>query len=63
MHASKVKDKMIDQLEKEAHAVKLMIEESLGCQNTITLEEVSELNFGQIRVVYKGLLQQNAPFS
>ena len=44
MHVSKVKDDMLDQLEKETRAVKLMIEESLGSHNAITLEEASELS-------------------
>ena len=43
IHANTSKDEMLDQFEKEICAVKLMIEESLGLHNSITLEEVSEL--------------------
>ena len=61
IHANTSKDEMLDQFEKEICAVKLMIEESLGLHNSITLEEVSELWFGRNGVVCKSFVQQNAP--
>ena len=59
MHVNKAKDKILDQLEKEMCAVKLMIDESLGSHNTITLEEVSESCFGRNGVVCKFFLKKN----
>ena len=51
IHASKAKEEMLDQFDKEARTVKLMMEESLGFHNSVALEEVSALFFERSRVV------------
>ena len=62
IHVNKAKDELMDQLEKEMVTVKLMMNESLSSHINITVEEVSELNFGWNEVVYKYFVQQNVPF-
>ena len=61
-HVNKAKDKIMDQLEKETIAVKLMMDESLGSHMHITVEEVLQLYFGRNGVAHKYFVQQNVPF-
>ena len=62
IHVNKAKDEIMDQLEKEIIAVKLMMDESLGSHMNITVEEVSQLCFGRNGVVCKYFVHQNVLF-
>ena len=58
IHVNKEKDEMLDHLEKETYTDKLMMDKSLGSDNNITLEEVSELCLGR-----NGVLHGSNPYA
>ena len=53
IHANKAKDEIMDQLEKEIIAVKLIMDKSLGSHMSITVEEVLQLYFEQNGIICK----------
>ena len=50
---NKAKDEIMDQLEKEIIAVKLIMDKSLGSHMSITVEEVLQLYFEQNGIICK----------
>ena len=61
IHMNKAKDEMLDQLDKEMCAVRKMVEDKIGLQESYSVEEISKMYFGDTGVVYKYFLQNEVP--
>ena len=57
IHMNKAKDEMLDQLDKEICAVRKMVENKIGPQESYSVEEISKMHFGDTGVVHKYFLQ------
>merc|ERR1719410_3370573 len=58
---NKAKDEMLNQLNKEMCAVRKMVEDKIGLQESYSVEEISKMYFGDTGVVYKYFLQNEVP--